>query len=170
MSKSLQMTSLSDIELKVNGTQTIEEVLMEALINEAKRRGIEIGKELGIETGKQEALDSLRSEIEEHIKEYFTSISTLKNEIKEKTLKEFPSAEIIDFKTFFLPLSNELNLFVIFDHISVEEDFKIGLMLSAIESEWLVTKNKYCDIMYIRNSESMDISSIKRDYPFSLKA
>jgi hypothetical protein len=162
MIDAFSVNSLSDIELKVNGAQTIEEILVEALRNEAERRGIE--------TGRKEVLESLKAEIVVHIKEYFSAVVRLQTEIKEKVSIDFPKAEIIDFKTFFLPFSNELSLFVIFDKISIEEDLKLGLLLSKIESEWLLSKNKYCDIMYIRNAEGIDISAIKRDYPFSLKS
>lgn len=153
--------SLSELEFLLNGPQTIEEVLSEATIREAERRGIEAGR--------KSILEDIQKEVHENITRYIGSLQALVTKVKERIQKEFPTVQMLDFKTFLLPFSDDLNLFVILDGIDFEEEIKIGFIFSEIEKQFLIENNIYCEILFARKTESLDISAIKRDYPFSLK-
>lgn len=158
----LDISSWSDMEFAISGPQTVEEVLNDAILREAERRGVE--------KGKKQLLEQIEGEVKLHLKQYFDSILELAKIVREKINLEFPNAQIIDFRTFLLPFSEELNLFVVFDNIDFETDIKIGFLFSEIERTFLVEHNTFCEILYARKTNSLDIASVKRDYPFILKA
>lgn len=158
----MNISSWSDMEFSISGPQTVEEVLNEAILREAERRGIE--------KGKNQLIEQVEDEVKLHLRRYFDSILELAKIVREKVLSEYPEAHILDFRTFLLPFSDELNLFVIFDNIDFETDIKIGFLLSEIERVFLVEHNTFCEILYARKTNNLDIASVKRDYPFILKA
>jgi len=151
----------SDLEFMLSGPQTVEEVLSEATLREAERRGVE--------KGKMQLIEQIEEEVKSHLKRYFDSIFNLAKIAKEKVQSAFPEARILDFRTFLLPFSDDLNLFIVFDDIDFEIDIKIGFLLSEIEREFLAENNIFCEILYVRKTSNLDIASVKRDYPFCLK-
>jgi len=108
-------------------------------------------------------------QVKEYIKKYISSLRGLSVEIREKLKEDFPTAKIVDFKTFLLPFSDELNLFIVVDNIDFETEIKIGFALTGIERKYLKEKNTFCDILYAQKTPKLDVAAIKRDYPFSLK-
>lgn len=156
------ISSWSDLEYVLSGPQTVEEILNEAILREAERRGIE--------KGKKQFLEQIEAEVKTHLRKYFDSILELARIVREKIRSNAPDAAICDFRTFLLPLSEELNLFVVFDDVDFETDIELGFLLSEIEKAYLAERNVFCEILYVRKTSNLDITSIKRDYPFVLKA
>jgi hypothetical protein len=160
--KEAEPSSWTDIEFVISGPQTVEDVLNEAILLEVERRGIE--------KGKKQLTEQIEEEVTFRLKRYFDSILDLAVMVRKRVAAEFPNAQIIDFRTFFLPFSDEFNLFIIFDAIDFETEIKIGFLLSEIERAFWVEHNHFCEILYIRKTSNLDITSVKRDYPFVLKA
>jgi hypothetical protein len=160
--KEPEPSSWADIEFAISGPQTVEDILNEAVLLEIERRGIE--------KGKKQLVEFIEEEVTYRSKRYFDSILDLAATVRKKITAEFPNAQIIDFRTFLLPLSDELDLFIIFDTIDFETEIKIGFLLSEIERAFWIEHNHCCEILYVRKSSNLDITSVKRDYPFILKA
>jgi hypothetical protein len=160
--KDPEPSSWTDIEFAISGPQTVEDILNEAVLWEGEKRGVE--------KGKKQQVEQIEEEVTFRLKRYFDSILDLATTVRKKIATEFPNAQIIDFRTFFLPLSDELNLFIIFDTIDFETEIKIGFVLSEIERAFWIEHNHCCEILYVRKSSNLDITSVKRDYPFILKA
>jgi hypothetical protein len=160
--KEPEPASWTDIEFAISGPQTVEDILNEAVLLEVERRGIE--------KGKKQQIDQIEEEVTLRSKRYFDSILDLAATVRKKVATEYPNAQIIDFRTFLIPLLDELNLLIIFDAIDFETEIKIGFLLSEIERAFWVEHNHCCEILYVRKTSNLDITSVKRDYPFTLKA
>jgi|SRR3989339_94862 len=156
-----EQRSISELEHLLTGPQTIEEVLNEAILREAERRGLEKGMQL--------VQGEIEEDVKRYIRQYTDSLFQLSLKTYERISRELPSVKITDFKTHLQPFSQELNLFVIIEETDIETEIKVGLILAAIEREFLVSNNIFCEILYARKGENLDIAAVKRDYPFSLR-
>ena len=155
------VSASSEIQSALSGTQTIEEILNEAILQEAERRNI--GKK------KKTPADQIDEEAKLHLKRFYDSTVELAKKVREEVNQKYPAAHILEFRTSLLPFSEGLNLLLVFDTIDLETEMHIGFVLSEIEKEFFVKRKTFCEITSMRKTKYLGSATVNKEYPFVVK-
>jgi hypothetical protein len=121
-----------------------------------------------IETGKKIASEQMLNDFKLSIAHYLNQLVELCKKIH-GDLSSFTDVTIIDYRAKFTPLSGDIDLFIIVECADFKRELAFGEALSRVEREWLREKKTFSEILYASKDKSLDIETIKREYPFGIK-
>jgi hypothetical protein len=168
-------STINDLEKAANGPKNVDEIVQELQyqlgFKDGKKEGIAEGYEQGRRDGADQVVDKLKESLFKTLSESFTNIVYTKELVAELTKDTFSTEQLAieDVRAKLPSQTNDLNLFFLVKCKDFKTELLFGRMVTSVQSYLLTQKRIYSDIHFAADSETLNYSSVKTDYPFSFK-
>ncbi len=163
------LMNATELEYRIEGPQSVDEILHEVVQRSAFMLGFNAGHAQGLDEGESAAFEKAIATIQKRVTDYLNEVTELSNELNKCVVDSPVGIKIESFRSRLDILTWNFFLFVVLDECTFEKELEFGKMVAEFEKKKLVDEQISVEIMYGAKSESFDMASLKRDYPFAIR-